>query len=378
MQRVDTPSAISSLPAQEPAGTPGYFTKGDPAQSVPATVPGQDWFNAVQEELMAVIEEPGITPDKATTNQVLTALQMLGLRAATESNIGVAKIATQALVDAGLDDTTIVTPKKLEAAIAALINSAPGALDTLNELAAALGDDPNFATTVTNALASKQSLDATLTALAGVVTAANKLIYATGSDTFATTDFVALARSLLAAATPAAAQAVLEVPSLADANAIKIQQSGVISLSSGASVDFTSIPATAKSIVVTLAAVSVNGNSIPIALTLGGASGFFSTGYLSSVREIIDGSTEGITSYIKCVTQADGLATMAVSGTITMTHAGQNRWDITGILRDEAREKRWLVHTRLSNQAEPVTQIRFSAPGGQFDGVGQAHINWQI
>lgn len=40
-------------------------------------------------------------------------------------------------------------------AVLALIDSAPGALDTLNELAAALGDDPNFATTVANALADK-------------------------------------------------------------------------------------------------------------------------------------------------------------------------------------------------------------------------------
>lgn len=37
--------------------------------------------------------------------------------------------------------------------ISALLDSAPGALDTLNELAAALGDDPDFAATVTNALA---------------------------------------------------------------------------------------------------------------------------------------------------------------------------------------------------------------------------------
>lgn len=43
----------------------------------------------------------------------------------------------------------------LDAAVAALVDSSPGALDTLNELAAALGDDPDFATTVTNALASK-------------------------------------------------------------------------------------------------------------------------------------------------------------------------------------------------------------------------------
>lgn len=40
-------------------------------------------------------------------------------------------------------------------AVAAAIDAAPAALDTLNELAAALGDDPNFATTITNSLAGK-------------------------------------------------------------------------------------------------------------------------------------------------------------------------------------------------------------------------------
>lgn len=43
-------------------------------------------------------------------------------------------------------------------AINALINSAPGALNTLSELAAALGNDANFATTITNALALKASI----------------------------------------------------------------------------------------------------------------------------------------------------------------------------------------------------------------------------
>jgi hypothetical protein len=43
----------------------------------------------------------------------------------------------------------------VDAAINALINGAPGALNTLDELAAAMGDDANFAATVTNALASR-------------------------------------------------------------------------------------------------------------------------------------------------------------------------------------------------------------------------------
>jgi len=42
--------------------------------------------------------------------------------------------------------------------VAGIVSSAPATLDTLNELAAALGDDPNFATTVTNSIATKLPL----------------------------------------------------------------------------------------------------------------------------------------------------------------------------------------------------------------------------
>ncbi len=51
--------------------------------------------------------------------------------------------------------------------IAALVGSVPESLDTLQELADALGNDPSFATTVLNKLAGKQPLDDTLTALSG-------------------------------------------------------------------------------------------------------------------------------------------------------------------------------------------------------------------
>lgn len=82
-------------------------------------------------------------------------------------------------------------------AVSALVNSSPATLDTLNELAAALGNDPNFATSMATALGNKQPIDQTLTALAELATAANKLIYATGPDAFSTTDLTAFARSLL-------------------------------------------------------------------------------------------------------------------------------------------------------------------------------------
>lgn len=70
------------------------------------------------------------------------------------------------------NDTQLANTAFVKAAIAALIASSPEALDTLNELAAALGNDPNFATTMTNALAGKQPLDNTLTALSGKSVAA--------------------------------------------------------------------------------------------------------------------------------------------------------------------------------------------------------------
>jgi hypothetical protein len=77
MFRVDTSTAASSLPAQNTEGTPGYFSQGNAASGLAATVPGQDWFNIVQEELMAVVLAAGLTPAKATTNQVLQAIQRL-------------------------------------------------------------------------------------------------------------------------------------------------------------------------------------------------------------------------------------------------------------------------------------------------------------
>ncbi|HCT5777231.1 TPA: phage tail protein [Enterobacter hormaechei] len=61
---------------------------------------------------------------------------------------------------AGNNSTQLANTAFVQAAIAALVDSSPGALDTLNELAKALGNDPNFATTMTNALAGKMDKSA--------------------------------------------------------------------------------------------------------------------------------------------------------------------------------------------------------------------------
>lgn len=63
----------------------------------------------------------------------------------------------------------------VDAAVAALVDAAPGTLNTLNELAAALGDDPNFATTTATTLAGKVPLS--------VIDAAGDLIVGTADNT---------------------------------------------------------------------------------------------------------------------------------------------------------------------------------------------------
>ncbi|WP_215411632.1 phage tail protein, partial [Escherichia coli] len=75
---------------------------------------------------------------------------------------------------AGLEAANAAFVRKL---LAALVGSSPEVLDTLNELAAALGNDPNFATTITNALAGKQPLNDVLTAISALTQRADNLLY---------------------------------------------------------------------------------------------------------------------------------------------------------------------------------------------------------
>lgn len=90
--------------------------------------------------------------------QALTAqdyLDALALKA-NAASAALTGVPTAPTAAPGTNTNQIATMAALQAAIAALIESSPAALNTLNELAAALGDDPNFASTMTTALAGKE------------------------------------------------------------------------------------------------------------------------------------------------------------------------------------------------------------------------------
>jgi hypothetical protein len=77
MQRIDNPSAVAVRPTPGPLGTPGFFTNGNPALAQEATIVDDWWANSVQEEILTVIEQAGIVPNKNNVGQLFEALNIL-------------------------------------------------------------------------------------------------------------------------------------------------------------------------------------------------------------------------------------------------------------------------------------------------------------
>ncbi|EHR9246430.1 TPA: prophage tail fiber N-terminal domain-containing protein [Escherichia coli] len=113
---------------------------------------------------------------------------------------------------AGLETANAAFVRKL---LAALVDSSPEALDTLNELAAALDNDPNFATTVTKALAGKQPLNDVLTAVSQITPEENTLPYFSAEGRILLAQLSEKARALLALDTPEAMRTELELKAAA-------------------------------------------------------------------------------------------------------------------------------------------------------------------
>lgn len=91
----------------------GKFVDENTTTGVVGSLIPSEWGNAVTDEILTVIRDAGLEPAEAKTDQLSKAIAAIMAKQATETVQGTAKIATQALTVAGVDDATIVTPKKL-------------------------------------------------------------------------------------------------------------------------------------------------------------------------------------------------------------------------------------------------------------------------
>lgn len=121
MYQIDNSTAVAAIPASTALGTIGYFTDGNPATGVPATIMPSEFMNMLMMENLNVLAAAGITPVKNQFNQLALAIAKIvqngAAGAASETSAGILKLATSALATAGVDNTTAITPQKLAAGI---------------------------------------------------------------------------------------------------------------------------------------------------------------------------------------------------------------------------------------------------------------------
>ncbi len=242
----------------------------------------------------------GNVDNTADVDKPVSALQQAALDAkAPLADPAFTGVPTAPTAPLGTNSNQLATMAALAAAIANLVGSAPGALDALNELAAALGDDPNFAATTANALAQKQPLAAYLTNLVALTRSANKIAYSTGTDTVALTDFTAAARALLD--DPDAATMLATLGAIAAST--KGAASGVAPLNADARLDpiyrakkRVTVAPVAGALTVDLATlddayIALSGNVSSTAFTNGPPAGYAREGLLIFVQDATGGRT---------------------------------------------------------------------------------------
>lgn len=154
MQRVKRSTAVAALPAMPAGGTPGFFANPNPGGGVPATIPGYEWFNSVQEELCALVTAAGLPLDINDSAQLLTALVKKGMQGAYFNAVsagGTADAITGALfpaitalthgmtlyIRAGLANATTTPTFKADGTTAKTIVKGAGAALAVGDIAGA-------------------------------------------------------------------------------------------------------------------------------------------------------------------------------------------------------------------------------------------------
>lgn len=163
----DVPFVISTSNASLPNALvlasigPGFVKNSGGTLTATSTI---DLSGSDVSGYLAATNFPALSGDLVGTNGSLNvALSNTGVTAGTYNKVtvdakGRVTSAVAATTLAGLGIADAYTKTETDSRIQAVIGAAPAALDTLTELAAALGNDANFATTTTNALATKASI----------------------------------------------------------------------------------------------------------------------------------------------------------------------------------------------------------------------------
>lgn len=79
MYRIDNVTTVPQLPIVGPSVAPGFFTDGNPAAGLEATVVDAWWLNMLQEEVLFVVTAAGIAPDKASHRQLYDAIRAIAI-----------------------------------------------------------------------------------------------------------------------------------------------------------------------------------------------------------------------------------------------------------------------------------------------------------
>ncbi|RKE91398.1 gp53-like domain-containing protein [Xenorhabdus ehlersii] len=176
-----------------PVNTPGnIFDDGDPSTGLPGTIVPSQWLNDVQfsvrdiqQECKNILAKAGITPDPRKQSQLADAITAIVAKGWLEKSRNGADIPNKSefVKNLGLPELIAGNP--------------PAALNTLEKLAQAINNDANFSNSLSEIIKNRQPLNATLTALAGLVTGGDLLPYFTGADTATLSPITPTGRDLI-------------------------------------------------------------------------------------------------------------------------------------------------------------------------------------
>lgn len=208
-------------------------------------------------------------------------------------------------------NTDAATKAYVDTAIANVIASSPAALDTLDELAAALGDDPNFATTVATSIGTKVAKAGD--SMTGALSMGNNKITSLGTPT-AGTDAVNLTyiSTVFGSTTSAAASATAAAGSASSA------ATSATSAATSATSALTSATSAASS------ATAAGTSAASAATSLSSVTGLTGSGIVRDLGSITETDTTSST-YINIATIAAAAATSATSASISETNANSSR-----------------------------------------------------